>query len=102
MRGRPVSEPTARDVLEGAPPKKRCVDATSRGSTVGKTQRATTRNQSRRCRSPGSAARKPASGAIRYRDDAGPAWSGRGRRPGWINAALAAGKTLDDFAVNKG
>ena len=25
-----------------------------------------------------------------FRDDAGNTWSGRGRRPGWINAALAA------------
>lgn len=25
-------------------------------------------------------------------------WSGRGRRPGWIQEALASGKTLDDFA----
>ncbi len=25
-------------------------------------------------------------------------WSGRGRRPRWINAALDAGRTLDDLA----
>jgi DNA-binding protein H-NS len=26
-------------------------------------------------------------------------WSGRGKRPNWINEALAAGKSLDEFAV---
>ncbi|MDQ7260850.1 H-NS histone family protein [Paracoccus sp. PS-1] len=26
-------------------------------------------------------------------------WSGRGRKPGWIAEALAAGKTLEDFAI---
>lgn len=26
-------------------------------------------------------------------------WSGRGRQPGWIKDALAAGKTLDDFLI---
>ena len=32
-----------------------------------------------------------------YRDASGKTWSGRGRRPGWIIAALAAGKTLDEL-----
>ena len=32
-------------------------------------------------------------GAIRYRDDAGHTWTGRGRRPQWYLDALAAGKT---------
>ena len=26
-------------------------------------------------------------------------WSGRGRKPGWISEGLAAGKTLEDFAI---
>lgn len=26
-------------------------------------------------------------------------WSGRGRRPGWLTEALAAGKTLEDLAI---
>ncbi|MCL4068906.1 H-NS histone family protein [Pseudomonas sp. GX19020] len=26
-------------------------------------------------------------------------WSGRGRKPAWIADALAAGKSLDDFAI---
>jgi len=36
---------------------------------------------------------------IRYRDEAGNAWVGRGKRPQWVRDALAAGKTLQDFAV---
>lgn len=26
-------------------------------------------------------------------------WSGRGRKPGWLVEGLAAGKSLDDFAI---
>lgn len=35
--------------------------------------------------------------AVRYRDAAGNTWTGRGKRPGWLSAALASGKTLDAF-----
>jgi DNA-binding protein H-NS len=35
----------------------------------------------------------------RHPDDASLTWSGRGKRPNWINEALALGKTLDDLAV---
>jgi DNA-binding protein H-NS len=42
---------------------------------------------------------KRASTTIRYRDDAGHAWSGRGPRPGWLKAALASGKSLEDLAA---
>lgn len=34
----------------------------------------------------------------KYQDGAGNTWSGRGRRPRWIVEALAAGKTVEDFA----
>ena len=40
----------------------------------------------------------PASVA-KYRDADGHAWSGRGPKPGWVKAALAAGRTLDELAV---
>ena len=43
---------------------------------------------------PGKAA-KP----VRFRDDTGNTWIGRGPRPQWIQDALAAGKKLGDFAV---
>jgi DNA-binding protein H-NS len=36
----------------------------------------------------------------KYRDAAtGNSWSGRGLRPNWLKAAIAAGRKLDDFAV---
>ncbi|UUX97929.1 H-NS histone family protein [Aquabacterium sp. J223] len=43
---------------------------------------------------PASAAK---SGA-KYRDNHGNEWVGRGKRPQWIKDALAAGKTLEEFA----
>lgn len=36
---------------------------------------------------------------IRFRDGAGNAWTGHGRRPRWFVDALAAGKTREDMAV---
>lgn len=41
---------------------------------------------------------KRASSKITYSDDAGNSWTGRGPKPGWLKAALDAGKTLQDFA----
>lgn len=41
--------------------------------------------------------RKPAQ--IRFRSPEGHEWSGRGRSPGWMVEALAAGKSKEDFAV---
>lgn len=40
-------------------------------------------------------------GAPKYRNPDKPdqTWTGRGRRPEWVNAHLAAGKTLDDLAI---
>ncbi len=36
----------------------------------------------------------------KYRDSAtGNTWSGRGLQPNWLKSALAAGKSLSDFAV---
>jgi DNA-binding protein H-NS len=36
----------------------------------------------------------------RHPDNPGLTWSGRGKRPTWVNEALAAGKTLDDLAAS--
>ncbi len=44
------------------------------------------------------AAKKPG-GVIRYRDEAGHAWTGHGKRPGWFLAALESGKTPEDLEV---
>lgn len=39
--------------------------------------------------------------APKYRNPADPkmTWSGRGRKPGWVTGALAAGNTLEDMAI---
>ena len=36
---------------------------------------------------------------IKYRDDKGHAWSGRGKTPKWLLDAEAEGKSRDDFLV---
>lgn len=38
--------------------------------------------------------------AVKYRNTVtGDTWSGRGLRPNWLKAALAAGRKIDEFAV---
>ena len=37
--------------------------------------------------------------AMKYRDEQGRGWVGRGKRPQWLRDALATGRTLQDFAV---
>jgi len=48
-------------------------------------------------------AKKPAKAAAAPRysnpDDPSITWTGHGRRPEWIKAGLAAGKSLEDFAI---
>ena len=36
---------------------------------------------------------------VKFRNEAGGTWVGRGKRPQWLRDALNAGKTLADFAV---
>jgi len=57
----------------------------------------------KRGRPPGksAAATKKALPAVKYRDERGNAWSGRGPRPRWFKAALEAGKSADDFLVKE-
>ena len=46
------------------------------------------------------AAAKGSKVAAKYRNgETGDTWTGRGLKPNWLKAALAAGKTLEDFAV---
>lgn len=37
--------------------------------------------------------------AVKYRDGDGNTWTGRGNRPRWLAAALAAGRKIDEFAI---
>jgi DNA-binding protein H-NS len=45
----------------------------------------------------GAAANAPA--VVRFKDDNGNTWVGRGKRPQWLRDALAAGKKIEEFAV---
>ena len=47
----------------------------------------------------GRKAAPKAAGVVKFRNDSGGTWAGRGKRPQWLRDALAAGKTLQDFAV---
>lgn len=54
----------------------------------------------RKASKPVQAVAAPASSkasAVKYKDAAGNAWSGRGPKPGWLRDALATGKTLEDM-----
>lgn len=37
--------------------------------------------------------------AVKYRDDAGNAWGGRGPKPKWLKLGLAAGRSLESYAA---
>ncbi|MEZ5448360.1 MAG: H-NS histone family protein [Thiolinea sp.] len=43
--------------------------------------------------------RKPVEPKYRNPDDATQTWTGRGRKPLWVEACLEAGKTLEDLAI---
>lgn len=45
--------------------------------------------------------RTKAAPAIKFRDDAGNTWSGRGPRPGWLKKALTEGAQLETFEVKQ-
>ncbi len=46
-----------------------------------------------------TAAKARDAAVVKFRDEAGNTWGGRGPRPQWLRDALGAGKTLQDFAV---
>jgi DNA-binding protein H-NS len=50
---------------------------------------------------PSTAKRNGTKNPARYRNPANPTetWSGRGRRPRWVNDAAAAGRALSDFEI---
>ena len=51
----------------------------------------------RRGRKPGKAA-KPMI-VVKFRNETGGTWGGRGKRPQWLRDAINSGKSLSDFAV---
>lgn len=54
---------------------------------------------SRKAGKPKAASVPKASGGMKYADGQGKVWSGRGPRPHWLRDALAAGKSLESFAI---
>lgn len=52
-----------------------------------------------RGRPAGSGTRKPV--PIRYRDDEGNTWTGRGKQPNWLKAHVESGRNIDEFLVNQ-
>jgi DNA-binding protein H-NS len=79
------------DLLAGAPAKPAAAPKVATAK-VGKAKAAPVKQSKA---GPKKAA-KPAS-AIKYKDGAGNAWSGRGPKPAWLRDALATGKTLEDM-----
>lgn len=72
------------------------------GLGAGKASGGTAAPAKRRARKGGKATGKRASrsgAAVKYSNGAGGTWVGLGKRPQWLRDALAAGKTLADFAV---
>lgn len=65
------------------------------GVAAGKVSATAADKPARKTRKKG--AKRPS--VIRYRDSTGRTWTGMGRKPGWVIAGLAAGKTLADFAI---
>lgn len=47
------------------------------------------------------AGRKAGASKIKFRDDAGNTWTGRGRRPQWFLDAIASGKTPEQLLADR-
>jgi len=45
------------------------------------------------------AMRKPVKPKYRHPDDANQTWTGRGRRPRWVDACLNSGITMEDLTI---
>jgi DNA-binding protein H-NS len=53
----------------------------------------------KRRRRRGAAKAAAAPKVVKFRNDSGGTWGGRGKRPQWLRDALAGGKQLSDFLV---
>lgn len=82
----------------GRGPKPRWLkDALAKGKRLEDLSSATA--PSSKAQSKAKPAKKKGVSTIKYRDDAGHAWTGRGPKPRWLNDAIAKGKTLKDLAA---
>lgn len=55
--------------------------------------------RSRRGKTVEEGTRKPV--PVRYRDDAGNTWTGRGKRPNWLRAYIDNGHSIEEFLVDE-
>lgn len=47
----------------------------------------------------GTSKKKERKPVVKYRDDDGNSWSGRGKRPAWLTEKLDEGHTLEEFLI---
>jgi DNA-binding protein H-NS len=86
---------TAEDVgLAARAPRGATKTAASRGAAKGPGRKAATRKGA-------PSAQKGVKRKVKYRGPEGQPWSGVGRKPVWLVDALAAGRTLEEFAVQQ-
>lgn len=57
-------------------------------------------NRPRRGRPLGAVSRNPV--PIRYRDDKGNTWTGRGKTPNWLKAHIENGREANEFLIDQG
>jgi DNA-binding protein H-NS len=93
-----VSQPAAPAGQNSAPAAKRGKGARKPVAVKGKSKKPARAVAKAAASKPGVKASSQI-GVIKYRDDAGNAWTGRGTKPKWFVAALAAGKTPQDLLV---
>ncbi len=67
------------------------------GSAKPKAEGAKAAGPAKRKKRKTAAAKTP--GVAKFTDGQGNTWVGRGKRPQWLRDALAAGKTLEEFAI---
>jgi DNA-binding protein H-NS len=74
------------------------VTARGSGRPVGKRLKAKDSSPNGHARKPGKTVKRPQV-AVKFRDDEGNSWTGRGSQPRWLVAHLKSGRKIDDFAV---
>ena len=77
-------------------------DLFGKGAARGQAQAAVGRGKAgmaRKGKAGKAKANAKAAAVVRFRDEQGNTWVGRGKRPQWLRDALAAGRPLEDFAV---
>jgi DNA-binding protein H-NS len=74
-------------------------DITAADLGFGKVPKAGKRGPKAKAAKPAKRAGKKAAPTVKFKDEAGNVWSGRGPRPAWLRKALEGGASLESFAV---